>query len=456
MGRKPKFSGSLIKKFYQSYQKMKKNRLIPIFLLCANAVFAQTPTAPEVYNTALEAYRKKEFATALVTAQQAVQLKPTPESCYLVALCHKKLGSDATTLRKAYQSVLDIAPNHTETLTQFGIFCFNNKAFAEAVGYLERAQTQQPTDKTIQDFLAKANEANEKTKQGENLNFADEKGQTAQKTKKQTVQKRTASESSETIETVERVKSAEPRGYIKSYNEGVNHLNDGEFEQAVTAFRDAIDYSPNNPNAHSRLAWAYANIKGESRNAEKYLAKAEKLDPENPKIWEDAGDTHYILQNLETALKCYKKAQKFGMNTARLYQQMALVCYNNNQEEDAAEYFRQATVLAPNDAAIYYNMGTALLVIKKWHKGIEALQKAVALDDSHLEARFNMSRAYYQLLQYEKALAIAKESIAVDADFARGYFAAGKAYRGLGDSKNSQKFLDMAYRLDPKLKMFDF
>ena len=431
-----------------------KNLSIPALLLCANAVFAQAPSAPEVYNTALEAYNKKEFATALVTAQQAVQLKATPDACYLVALCHKKLGSDATTLRKAYQNVLDIAPNHTETLTQFGIFCFNNKEFAEAVAYLQRAQTQQPTDKTIQSFLTQATEAAEKIRKGENLSFAGENGQA--KTKKQTVQKRTSGGSSETTETIEVAKSAEPRGYIAAYNKGVDLLNDAEYEQAVAAFRDAADYSPKNPKVYSRLAWAYANIKGEGSNAEKYLAKAEKLDPENPKVWEDAGDVHYTLQNLETALKCYKKAQKFGLNTARLYQQMALVCYNNNEEEQATEYFRQATVLAPNDAVIYYNMGTALLVIKKWHKGIEALKKAVALDDSHLEARFNMARAYYQIIEYDKALAIAKEAIAVDADFARGYFAAAKAYRGLGDHKNSEKFLEMAYHLDPKLKFFDF
>jgi tetratricopeptide (TPR) repeat protein len=438
---------------------MQKILLFFAILLYATAAFAQAETANSVYNAALDQYKKQDFAAALISAQRAIQMKASPDACYLVALCHKKLNSDKTTLRQAYQNVLNINPNHADALTQIGIMCFNEKNFAEAETYLQRALVQQPSDKTIQNFLAQAQTAKEKTQKGGTVTFADEKGADAAKKAHHTttIQRTGGESSSETVQSGSGlVVQNEPKNYVKAYNIGIQHLNDKEFEQAVAAFREALDFLPNNARALYQLGNAYANISGEHKNADKYLAKATKNDPENAQLWAQVGDAYFTMNNTDNALKSYLKAHKLGLKTSELYQQIALVYYNTAQEEEATEWFKKAIVLTPNDPILYYNMGTALLVIKKWHKGIETLQRAIALDNRHLEARFNMSRAYYQLQQYDQSLAIAKESIAIDADFARGYFACAKAYRGLQDSKNSEKYLAMAYRLDPKLKLFDF
>jgi tetratricopeptide (TPR) repeat protein len=411
--------------------------------LFATPFFAQSETAATVYNAALAKYKSQDFSAALLEAQRAANMKASPEAYYLAALCHKKLKSDAVTLRQAYQNVLNVNPNHADALAQIGIMSFNAKDFKAAEGYFQRAVTAAPTDADNQKLLAQAQAALEKEKNGSKIAFAGEKetptayAQTTKTAKTEGAQK-------------------ESKNYITAYNNGVKYSNNEDFEQAVAAFKEAAELSPNNAMAQCQIGKAYANIQGEEKNARKYLAKAAELDEENPEIWYKIGDAYFVMIDKENALKAYKKANKFGMQTSELYQQIALMCYYNKKEEEATEWFEKAIVLTPNDPQLYYNMGTACLVAQKWNKGIAAFQKSINLNPKALDARFNMARAYFQLQEYDKALTTGMECVVLDPDYAKGYFACAKAYSGLKEPEKAQKYLDKAYQIDPKLKKSGF
>jgi tetratricopeptide (TPR) repeat protein len=419
----------------------------------ATPCFAQTDTtesAAQVYNKALTLYKNKDYNNALSTAHRSLQLLQATDKAYvgamfLVALCHKKNNSDASTLRQAYQNVLNIDPNHTECLTQIGLLQFNSKEFESATQYFQRALNTKPNDPQLTDFHKQATAALERTQKGKKVVFQEEAS----------AQKTTEKPSSKEVEAATTDNSSE---YISAYNKGVTHLNNGSNEEAVVAFKQALDLAAdkNNTKVLLLIAKSYAGVAGEEDNAKKFAAKATKNAKSDGKVWYEAGNIYFNLNDKDNALEAYEKAYKNGLKTGKLYTQIALSHYINQNNDKAAEWFERASTESPNDPVLLYDLGTAYLTAQQWTKGIKALQRSIELEPKNLDAYFNLARGQYQLHQFAEALETAKTSLKVDIDYAKGYFMAAKAYQGLRDDKNYEKYLREAYKRDSSLKRVQF
>ena len=143
-------------------------------------------------------------------------------------------------------------------------------------------------------------------------------------------------------------------------DEGLGLYNQGQYEQALTAFNIALE-----------------------------------LDQQQPALWANLGNTYSKLDQSDRALEAYEKAIAIAPEDPTLYQNLGGIHAAMGNTDKARELYEQAVQLSaygdPKDAAInYYNMGVTFINSGQTEEAVEALQNAIEADPSY-------SEAYYQL-----------------------------------------------------------
>lgn len=144
------------------------------------------------------------------------------------------------------------------------------------------------------------------------------------------------------------------------FNQGVDHLNSGRFQEAADAFQQA-------------------------------LAK----DNEQPSIWANLGNAYHRLRQFDQAVEAYQKAVNLKPEEAGFHQNLGTIYADMGDLDKAREEYEKAASLSamlnPREAAVnYFNMGVTFINAGRSNEAIEALEKAVKADP-------RMAEAYYQL-----------------------------------------------------------
>ncbi|KAF8199134.1 hypothetical protein BJ912DRAFT_689467 [Pholiota molesta] len=104
------------------------------------------------------------------------------------------------------------------------------------------------------------------------------------------------------------------------FNLGVTHYHLKEFDEAIAAWKESIQYQPSSPDTHTNLASAYI-ISPVSRPdlALHHLEIASSLSPEDPEIAFNHAAVLEATGQLEDALEKYKLSQQFGVERAGVH-----------------------------------------------------------------------------------------------------------------------------------------
>ncbi len=145
-----------------------------------------------------------------------------------------------------------------------------------------------------------------------------------------------------------------------SMEQGLELFNQGEYEQALTAFNTALE-----------------------------------LDDQQPALWANVGNTRSKLNQNDQAIEAYQKAIDLAPEDPTLYQNMGGLYASIGDTEKARELYQKAVSLSaygdPKDAAInYYNMGVTFINSGNTEEAIEALTNALEADPEYAEAHYQM------------------------------------------------------------------
>jgi tetratricopeptide (TPR) repeat protein len=136
-------------------------------------------------------------------------------------------------------------------------------------------------------------------------------------------------------------------------------------EQALEAFKQALQMDPELAEAHFRLGLTFDAL-GQSQEAEDAYKKAiEKYKKHLAKNDDDA-EAHYNLGQTYAGLSLYSEA--------------------------VSEY-RKATRLKTDDADIYYDLGEALSKLARYDEAVAAFSKALEIDPEYYRAEDSLEEA---------------------------------------------------------------
>jgi tetratricopeptide (TPR) repeat protein len=185
---------------------------------------------------------------------------------------------------------------------------------------------------------------------------------------------------------------------------GVVLALDGNTEEAIGHYREALRLRPDHAQAHSNLGQALWES-GRAGEAESSYRDALRLEP-------DLEEAHYNLANLLVARGDASEAERHYMKALSRRRGYAMA-HNNygsllaatGRPEEARAQFEAALRARPDHAAAHVNLGILLGREGDLEGAIDRYRRALAIDPTYPEAHFNLAAAARVLGRREEAIA---------------------------------------------------
>jgi len=202
-----------------------------------------------------------------------------------------------------------------------------------------------------------------------------------------------------------------------------------EWKDNLTLYSSDVKKSPNS--SHMRYYYGLSLMKDKINELQNQDEKNKYLD--------------LAIREFKTALKIYPK-------NAEAYDQLGLTYFKKGDNVNALKNYELALQCNPYKSITYNNMGVLYFNSRNYQKAIELYQKALMYNPRYAGVYMNLGSAYATLGNYPLAVQNFLKSIEYGPDNALVYYFLGVTYRCLGDQFNEKKYLEQAYKMDPKLR----
>jgi len=163
--------------------------------------------------------------------------------------------------------------------------------------------------------------------------------------------------------------------------EGNKLLDENDTENAIEAYKRAVELDPNLGEAYFKMGVAYSLLEIEA----KHSGTSERL-PGDPIPKEEAKEKSNSVRMFEKAVEIYKKEIAASPDDAAAYYTLGRAYNKLNKDKESEEALEKAVKLKPEDGDYQTELGAIRIKLAKYHEAIAALKKAVDLDAENVEA----------------------------------------------------------------------
>jgi tetratricopeptide (TPR) repeat protein len=160
----------------------------------------------------------------------------------------------------------------------------------------------------------------------------------------------------------------------------------GKMAEALEHYRVFVQFNPNSIEARENLATALVN-QAQTREAVEHLRKVIELAPERNLARVKLGMILAVEGRLDEAAQVLAIAAKKDPNDGRILLQMGRVLAAQGKLNDAVNYFREATRLLPHDAEAHESLGRGQLELGNKEEGAKHLAESLRILRSSPTAR---------------------------------------------------------------------
>jgi protein O-GlcNAc transferase len=190
----------------------------------------------------------------------------------------------------------------------------------------------------------------------------------------------------------------------------------GQGKSGESAFRRAVELTPNDAEAHNNLGVAFK----EQGNMDAAAASFRKALKINPKFAEAHGGLGRVLQSKglgNEAMLSLRQALKINPNLADAHNNMGLLLQTNGQFEDASACFRRAVKIKPDFAEAYSNLGTVLHIQGQLDAAVASLHKAIEVSPNSADVHYNLGVILMTCEQFDAALTSFRRALELKPDY---------------------------------------
>ena len=163
--------------------------------------------------------------------------------------------------------------------------------------------------------------------------------------------------------------------------EGNKLLDENDTENAIEAFKRAVELDPNLGEAYFKMGVAYSLLEVEARHS----GTSERL-PGDPIPKEEAKEKTNSVKMFEKAVEVFKKQVAASPDDAAAYFTLGRAYNKLNKDTESEDALEKAVKLKPDDSDYQTELGAIRIKLAKYHEAIAALKKAVELDADNVEA----------------------------------------------------------------------
>ena len=123
----------------------------------------------------------------------------------------------------------------------------------------------------------------------------------------------------------------------------------------------------------------FAYEDGDYQNAKSYLKRALELSPDNPYYNHYMGKTYLKTEDYQAAERYLSRAWKLDPDISGLKYDRAMLNYQTSKYSTAADLFAQIVDEDPSNVLAQYHAGISLLKQKKYDKALDRLLRAAEM-----------------------------------------------------------------------------
>ena len=256
-------------------------------------------------------------------------------------------------------------------------------------------------------------------------------------------------------------REASPEGYNTA---GVMYYQSQQIEEAIAAFKSALQINPRYQPAKNNLHQLYREQGIAALAAETYpaamsfLLEALQLNPTDSTLYNLTGEVYARSGDYQNAIGEYKKALRFNpgnidakQNLARSYNNLGVQLTQSQRWKEAIDAYQQARQLIPDLASVknnltdlYWKRASTFRENGNLDLAIEAYRELLEFDSDALDAHSLLGDLYLQKRNYPQAIREFNVAFSADPDNVQARNNLIAVYHKYGQVLDNQKRYEQA------------
>ncbi len=230
----------------------------------------------------------------------------------------------------------------------------------------------------------------------------------------------------------------DPQNAVAQYGLGVAYSHKGADDQAIVAYREAIRLQPDNVDAYYGLGLV-SERKGDNNEAIAAVREALRLNPRLADGYYNLGMIHARLRQNDQAIAAYREAIRLQPSNALAQYGLGVAHSREGQDDQAIAAYREAIHLQPHYADAYYSLGVIYAKRRQNDPALEAYNQALRLNPSHAEAYAGVGVIYTRARQDGQALEAYHQAIRLNPNLPSPYYGLWGMYKLKGKVLEAQR-----------------
>jgi protein O-GlcNAc transferase len=239
----------------------------------------------------------------------------------------------------------------------------------------------------------------------------------------------------------------QPASTDKALELAVQHLQNGQFEEARVVCEQILKKDARDVNALHLMGLACANS-GDLQKAVDLFKRALKIQPDSFEIHNNLGNILQAFGDNEGAYQSFLQASKLNATNFGVFYNMGNALTSLGRFAGAINAYQQAAKLETTNADIHVNLGLAHKATGDLEAAISSFQDALTIDGSHVNAAVSLGNVLMENDQLAEAVAIFRVVASVNPQLFAVFNNLGVAETKQGLYQDSKKSLEKALELD--------
>ena len=229
----------------------------------------------------------------------------------------------------------------------------------------------------------------------------------------------------------------------------------GRYEEAIAAYRVAIQRRPDYFKAHSSLGASLYQL-GRYKEAEKHLRHAIALNPQTGIAHSNLGATLHNQGRYEEAIASYRVAIQRRPDDDEAHIRLGAIYNDLGRYKEAEAYLRRAIEINPQARGAHSSLGATLHNQGRYAEALEATRVAVEQYPGDAKTHSILGMTLYQLGRFEeaethlrRAIALSPQDMDALQELAEVLFRMGQSAEENGQPEVAAEYYMIALEIDP-------
>jgi protein O-mannosyl-transferase len=239
-----------------------------------------------------------------------------------------------------------------------------------------------------------------------------------------------------------------PGCWMAHYNLGIVLTEQGDIDQAIDHYQDAVALRPAYAEAHYNLGRLLV-AQGRLDDAVAHYEKAVEINRGDPEAQNNLGVTLFGIGRVGDAILHYQKALEIQPDYAEASCNLANALISKGDFDGAIARYKVCVAAIPDQAEAQYNLASALLRKGRTDEAIIHYQKVLQLYPENADAHANLGSAFVAkggvhdaVAEYTRAIEISPENVAALSNLA--WLLATSADRSLRNGTEAVRLAERA------------